>query len=121
MRDKLQRLLAHGCRLFDQLKIKGSKCEIQVIHAHRKVHATHATTDMTIVTTPLTTILTTMKAKTLSLQLVWLIFKIFLAAIVAAAIIALLGMLLSWVLSLPVVQGILPNDTQWLRDLLNTG
>jgi len=54
-------------------------------------------------------------------QLVWLIFKIFLAAIVAAAIIALLGTLLSWILSLPVVQGILPNDTQWLRDLLNRG
>jgi len=52
-------------------------------------------------------------------QLVWLIFKIFLAAIVAASMIAFLAMLLSWVLSLPVVQDILPGDTSWFRDLLN--
>jgi len=50
-------------------------------------------------------------------QLVWLIFKIFLAAIVAASMIALLAMLFSWILSLPVVQDILPNDTSWLKDL----
>jgi|GEM_PF-2940441 len=52
-------------------------------------------------------------------QLVWLIFKIFLAAIVAASIIALLALLLSWVLSLPVVQNILPGDSSWLTDLIN--
>jgi len=52
-------------------------------------------------------------------QLVWLIFKVFLAAIVAASIIAMLAMLLNWVLSLPAVQDILPGDSSWLRDLLN--
>ncbi len=53
-------------------------------------------------------------------QLVWLIFKIFLAAIVAASIIALLAMLLSWIISLPAVQNILPGDTSWLTDLLGS-
>lgn len=52
-------------------------------------------------------------------QLVWLIFKIFLAAIVAASMIALLAALLGWILSLPVVQDILPGDSSWIRDLLN--
>ncbi len=54
-------------------------------------------------------------------QLVWLIFKIFLAAIVAASMIAFLAMLLSWVLSLPMVQDILPGDASWVRDILNGG
>lgn len=54
-------------------------------------------------------------------QLVWLIFKIFLAAIVAASMIAFLAMLLSWVLSLPMVQDILPGDASWVRDILNSG
>ena len=52
-------------------------------------------------------------------QLVWLIFKIFLAAIVAGSMIALLAMLLSWILSQPVVQDILPGGTQWFTDLIN--
>lgn len=54
-------------------------------------------------------------------QLVWLIFKIFLAAIVAASIIALLAALLSWILNLPAVQNILPGDTSWLNDLIKPG
>ena len=54
-------------------------------------------------------------------QLVWLIFKVFLAAIVAASMIALLGMLLSWILSLPAVQNLLPGDTAWLKNLLSPG
>lgn len=52
-------------------------------------------------------------------QLVWLIFKIFLAAIVAASIIALLAALIGWVMSLPVVQNILPGDASWISDLIN--
>ena len=52
-------------------------------------------------------------------QLVWLIFKIFLAAIVAASMIVFLAMLLHWILSLPAVQDLLPGDTTWLSDLLN--
>ncbi len=51
-------------------------------------------------------------------QLVWLIFKIFLAAIVAASMIMLLAALLSWVLSLPMVQDILPGDSSWFTDLM---
>jgi len=51
-------------------------------------------------------------------QLVWLIFKVFLAAIVAASMIAFLGMFLSWILSLPVVQDVLPGGTGWFRDLI---
>ena len=54
-------------------------------------------------------------------QLVWLIFKIFLAAIVAASMIMLFAALISWVLSLPMVQEILPGDASWLKDLINTG
>lgn len=54
-------------------------------------------------------------------QLVWLIFKIFLAAIVAASMIAFLAMLLSWVLSLPVVLDLLPGEATWVRDLLKGG
>ena len=50
-------------------------------------------------------------------QLVWLIFKILLATIVAVGIISLLGMLLYWILSLPVIQNILPDGASWLRDL----
>jgi len=52
-------------------------------------------------------------------QLVWLIFKIFLAAIVAASIIALLAALIGWIMSLPVVQSVLPGDASWITDLLN--
>lgn len=51
-------------------------------------------------------------------QLVWLIFKVFLAAIVAASIIAVLGMLLSWILTQPVVQDFLPGDSSWLTNLI---
>ncbi len=50
-------------------------------------------------------------------QLVWLIFKILLATIVAAGIIYLLGALLYWILSLPVIQNLLPDGASWLRDL----
>ena len=52
-------------------------------------------------------------------QLVWLIFKIMLAAIVSAGILYLFGMLLHWVLSLPQVQQILPDGASWLRDTFN--
>ena len=52
-------------------------------------------------------------------QLVWLIFKIFLAAIVAASIIALLAALVAWIMSLPVVQSVLPGDASWVKDLIN--
>jgi hypothetical protein len=52
-------------------------------------------------------------------QLVWLIFKIMLAAIVAAGILYLLGALLHWVLSLPQVQQILPDGANWLSGLLD--
>jgi len=52
-------------------------------------------------------------------QLVWLIFKIFLAAIVAASIIALLAALVAWIMSLPVVQSVLPGDASWIKDLIN--
>lgn len=54
-------------------------------------------------------------------QLVWLIFKIFLAAIVAASIIALIAALLSWVLTLPAVQNLLPGDASRITDLLKPG
>ena len=53
-------------------------------------------------------------------QLVWLIFKIFLAAIVAASMIALLAMLANWILTLPAVQDILPGDASWVKDLLGS-
>ena len=52
-------------------------------------------------------------------QLVWLIFKIMLAAIVSAGILYLLGALLYWVLSLPQVQQILPDGANWLSGLLD--
>ncbi len=51
-------------------------------------------------------------------QLVWLIFKILLATIVAASIVSALGMLVYWILSLPVVQNILPDGQMWLDKLL---
>ena len=54
-------------------------------------------------------------------QLVWLIFKVMLAAIVAAGIIYLLGVLLHWVLSLPQVQQVLPDGANWLSGLFNRG
>jgi len=54
-------------------------------------------------------------------QLVWLIFKIMLAAIVAAGIIYLLGMLLHWVLSLPQVQQVLPDGASWFSGVFNRG
>jgi len=50
-------------------------------------------------------------------QLVWLMFKILLATIVAAGIISLLGMLLYWVLSLPAVQNLLPDGASWFREI----
>ncbi len=52
-------------------------------------------------------------------QLVWLIFKVMLASIVAAGIIYLLGMLLHWVLSLPQVQQILPDGASWLSGVFD--
>jgi hypothetical protein len=50
-------------------------------------------------------------------QLVWLIFKILLATIVAAGILSLLASLLYWVLSHPAVQGLLPDGANWFRNL----
>lgn len=52
-------------------------------------------------------------------QLVWLIFKILLATIVAAGFLYLLGMLLYWVLSLPAVQNLLPDGASWLQNLVS--
>lgn len=54
-------------------------------------------------------------------QLVWLMFKILLATIVAAGFLYLLGMLLHMVLSLPMVQDILPDGATWLRNLMGGG
>ena len=54
-------------------------------------------------------------------QLVWLIFKVMLASIVAAGIIYLLGMLLHWVLSLPQVQQVLPDGASWLSGVFDRG
>lgn len=52
-------------------------------------------------------------------QLVWLIFKIMLATLVAAGIIYLLGMLLQWILALPQVQQILPDGSNWLNGVFD--
>ncbi len=53
-------------------------------------------------------------------QLVWLIFKILLATIVAAGFLFLLGQLLYWILSLPVIQNLLPDGSTWFQDLMNS-
>jgi hypothetical protein len=50
-------------------------------------------------------------------QLVWLIFKILLATIVAAGILSLLISLLIWVLDLPAIRDILPDGMSWFRNL----
>lgn len=52
-------------------------------------------------------------------QLVWLIFKILLATLVAASIVSALGMLVYWILSLPAVQDILPDGAAWFKSLTN--
>jgi len=52
-------------------------------------------------------------------QLVWLIFKIMLAAIVSAGILYLLGALLHWVLTLPQVQQLLPDGANWLSGMFD--
>lgn len=51
-------------------------------------------------------------------QLVWLIFKILLATIVAAGFLFLLGQLLYWILSMPAIQNLLPDGSAWFQDLL---
>ena len=51
-------------------------------------------------------------------QLVWLIFKILLATIVAAGILSLLVSLIVWVLNLPAIQDLLPDGASWFRNLL---
>ena len=51
-------------------------------------------------------------------QLVWLIFKILLATIVAAGVLSLLGSLLYWILSHPAVQALLPDGANWLQNLI---
>jgi len=51
-------------------------------------------------------------------QLVWLIFKILLAAIIAAGMLSLLIMAIYWVLDLPQVQAVLPDGANWLRNLI---
>ncbi len=52
-------------------------------------------------------------------QLVWLMFKVLLATLVAAGILGLFILLVQWILGLPAVQGILPDGASWLRNLLN--
>lgn len=54
-------------------------------------------------------------------QLVWLMFKVLLATIVAAGFLYLLGMLLHVFLTLPMVQDILPDGASWLRNLMGGG
>lgn len=50
-------------------------------------------------------------------QLVWLIFKILLATIVAAGILSLFISLIVWVLNLPAIQDLLPDGMSWFRNL----
>lgn len=51
-------------------------------------------------------------------QLVWLIFKILLATIVAAAIISLLISLLVWVFDLLALKDLLPDGAGWFRNFI---
>lgn len=53
-------------------------------------------------------------------QLVWLIFKILLATIVAAGILSLLISLLMWVLDLLAVREYLPDGVSWFRSLIGS-
>jgi len=52
-------------------------------------------------------------------QLVWLMFKVLLATLVAAGILSLFVMLVQWILGLPVVQEVLPDGASWLRNLIS--
>lgn len=52
-------------------------------------------------------------------QLVWFVFKILLAIIVAGGFLYLLGMLLYWVMALPAVQNLLPDGSAWFQGILN--
>jgi len=52
-------------------------------------------------------------------QLVWLIFKILLASLVAFGMLSLLAGLVYWVLQMPAVQDALPNGADWFRQQLN--
>ncbi len=52
-------------------------------------------------------------------QLVWLIFKVLLATIVAAGILSLLVSLIVWVLGLPAIQDLLPDGASWFREQIN--
>lgn len=51
-------------------------------------------------------------------QLVWLMFKVLLATLVAASMIALLGLLVQWILGLPAVEAVLPDGASWWRNLI---
>ena len=52
-------------------------------------------------------------------QLVWLMFKVLLATLVAAGILSLFIMLVQWILGLPMVQDILPDGASWLRERIS--
>lgn len=52
-------------------------------------------------------------------QLVWLMFKVLLATLVAAGMLSLFIVLFQWILGLPAVQDILPDGQSWLRNLFN--
>ena len=52
-------------------------------------------------------------------QLVWLMFKVLLATLVAASMVSLLAGIVYWIVSLPAIQNLLPDGSQWLRDLFN--
>jgi hypothetical protein len=52
-------------------------------------------------------------------QLVWLMFKVLLATLVAAGILSLFIMLIQWILGLPAVQEVLPDGASWLRNLIS--
>ncbi len=53
-------------------------------------------------------------------QLVWLMFKVLLATLVAAGFLYLLGSLLHLVLTLPMVSNILPDGASWLQNLIGS-
>lgn len=50
-------------------------------------------------------------------QLVWLVFKILLATIVAAGILSLFISLIVWVLDMPAIRDLLPDGMSWFRNL----
>lgn len=50
-------------------------------------------------------------------QLVWLMFKVLLATIVAAGILSLFISLIVWILDMPAIQNLLPDGVSWFRNL----